>query len=118
MTPTTATAENRARLLSMAAGGDGHVRMWIEHAIYEATDTEPEAEVYLLHVPPRILAAWGQDGGEFCGTLEQCGKMAHILHGMPDDYTAPTPEETMRRVPPQRQLPRGGGGCLRIDSEP
>ena len=122
MTDTTHTtaAENRARLLSMAAGGDGHADMWIEHATYEATEDKPEADVYLLHIPPRCKSIPTTDGGEFCGTLKQCRSMAHLLCGMPDgyDFDKLTPEETLRRVPPQRQLSRVGDGCLRLYGEP
>lgn len=49
MTNTTET--NRAKLLHMAAGGDGHITAWIERVTYDGAPADAQQYGYIVHVP-------------------------------------------------------------------
>ena len=42
---------NRARLLNIAAGGNGHVTPWIERITYDGAPADAEQYGYVVHVP-------------------------------------------------------------------
>lgn len=45
--------DNRARLLNMAAGGNGQVTPWIERVTLDDTPTDGEQHGFVVHVPQR-----------------------------------------------------------------
>lgn len=81
----TATAtENRARLLSIAAGHDGHIEDWIECVHIDGAAPEQQTG-YIYHNPARVLPNGKTTAREeFWGTLEHCRKM-YMLPYLGDD---------------------------------
>lgn len=69
------TSTNRARLLDLATGGDGHAGPWIEKVTLRRPGQE-DAAVYAAHLP-------GRDGKEVIvaasdGSLDLCQTILHI----------------------------------------
>ena len=71
-TMTTTTAENRARLLSMAAGGSGHIKPYIERVTLDGA--APEQRTAYVYHSPAVIRPDGSRSTEqvFLGTFEHC----------------------------------------------
>jgi hypothetical protein len=71
---TTATAENRARLLNMAAGGNGHISDYIERVTLDGA--APEQQTAYIYHSPAVVYENGRRSVElsYLGTLEHCKK--------------------------------------------
>ena len=71
MTPNT-TADNRKRLLNLAAGGDGHIHDYIERVTLDGATPE-QRTAYMYHSPEVIHADGRRTAARaFLGTLEHC----------------------------------------------
>lgn len=114
------TEDKRTMLQNMLAGGDGHLTDWIEKAIYEATDTAPEMDVYIYHIPGRKYQnGYTSKGSTFVGSMKQCKMFYTMMHDeeLPDRmrsqeeidaFKAAIPfTDTGRRIPKEKQQTYG-----------
>ena len=66
--------ENRARLLSIAAGGSGHVSPYLERVTLEGAPRQ-QATAYVYHNPARVEGGRLTPAQSFLGSFELCEKM-------------------------------------------
>ena len=50
---------NRARLLNIAAGGNGHVTPWIERIAYDGAPADAQQYGYVVHLPQHAARGGG-----------------------------------------------------------
>ena len=93
------TADNRARLLNMTAGGDGHIHDWIERVTLDDAPEDMQT-AYVYHSPAKRY-----DNGnygtakEFLGTEEHARKFYALgREDIADIYAIPV-EDIGRHIP-------------------
>lgn len=97
--PGTTAADNRERLLNMAAGGSGHTSEWLERVTLDDAP-EDKRTAYMYH-RPRMLYENGKRSGaaEFLGCEEHARKFYALGHDEITDIYAIPVEDNGRHIP-------------------
>lgn len=95
MNTKTRTEDNRARLLNMAAGGDGHTAPYIERVILDGAAPE-QRTAYIYHSPAQALPNGSTAAAAaYLGTFEQCKAFYMLPYLEADDDTRKRAADSM-----------------------